>query len=740
LSGKRKEAYKNTMNFHNLKNKIAFVSGFLMILMLNGVYAQMEYPGIPEGIHHMDKAQIAFTVLPSAGTLFDQYLAESNQGALYKKDVFAGAVSLHISPSTHGNWHSAGEYRIWQLGITSGQASSINLIFDPFHLLPGSKLFIYSPDMKSVYGAYTFRNNKSNKVLAISPLMNDSLIIELQVLKNAEGFGGLTLAKAGVGFPGESGFKDTEDRYYGWSADCHTDVNCEISEAVQRQKYAVCRIIFNGTTRCTGTLMNNTSVDGRPFVLTAGHCIMDNSDAGSAIYFFDYESPYCDGPDGSPLSISGSDLLSRGYIGDEGLDFSLVRMSERPPADYYPLYAGWDTRELAFDSVYTMHHPEGDVKKISVYNDQLQTGTFPPFNSYTHWLVPKYDLGSTETGSSGAALFNSQNRVVGTLSGGNVVCTEYINDLYQKFSRSWDEYPDDSQQLKEWLDPLNSGSQYLDAYALVDPLFSVSELFSNAEPGETFSAQACSTGWGYISGHNHLQNSEYAEHFEMNGTKYLYALYMDVAKRHFSAPDSKIKIKVWSGSNYPGDLLYEKDLYYFELLEGQENFIRLDSIIHVDREFYIGYEIFYRTPADTFAVYTTASSSPEKINSAFYRGNEGWLPLTDGENSYITSLSLRPVVMNYFPHNKLYPRGFPVDEVTLYPNPTYGDMQVLFESAPSEIVEMQVFDLTGRLVLEATEYSPEPNFILNTNNLSTGSYILKIANGDMNITLNFVKL
>lgn len=720
------------------KYKVSLVSVALYLFAYNAVLGQIGHSGFPVGLNN-NKSQISFIEFSSAEKLYNQFIEKTQKDkSLLKNDVFASAVEVSISPKGQGAWHIGdNNSRIWQIGITANNASSLNLIFKNFHLLPGCRLFIYSPKMEEIYGAFTFRNNKKSKIFAISPVQNDSLIIELQLDNGVSDFGTLELAQVGVGFPGEYLYKSAEDEYYNGSAQCHVDINCNISEHVQRQKYSVCRIIYGAAYRCTGTLINNTEEDGRPLILTAGHCIMNESDAESALYFFNYESPYCSGSDGEMFSISGSTLLSR----RQGLDYSLVEMSENPPADYFPLYAGWDAEESNFDSVYIIHHPEGDVKKITTNSDMLLKGTFIPFDDETHWLITKYDTGTTEAGSSGAALFNSDSRIIGTLTGGGNECTEYIYDYYQMFSHCWADYSNEDEQLKAWLDPSNSGKTFIDNYAPIDPLYAVSEELSNSMSGEKDTLIEAAEGWGYISGHNHLQIKEYAEYFSINGTKYIYALNIKVARRHITQSNSKIKIKVWKDNDYPHDLIYEKDLYYFELINNQENFIRLDTILYVNNGFYIGYEINYDHPEDTFAVYTSMPATEIAVNTAFYRSADQWLPLiTDRYQSTPASLSIKVLAMNYYPPDKQNPEDFPVKEVTLYPNPTYGNLQVLFKSEPPEEIDLKVYDLSGRLVLNVTKQSTGPNFVLNTNNLNQGLYLLKITYSGVGYTLKFVKL
>jgi hypothetical protein len=69
--------------------------------------------------------------------------------------------------------------------------------------------------------------------------------------------------------------------------------------------------------------------------------------------------------------------------------------------------------------------------------------------------------GVTEGGSSGSPLFNSQGKLIGTLTGGDASCDSiYLTkpDYFGKLWYHWDKTGTvDSLQLRPWLDPQNSG-------------------------------------------------------------------------------------------------------------------------------------------------------------------------------------------------------------------------------------------------------------------------------------------
>ncbi len=88
-----------------------------------------------------------------------------------------------------------------------------------------------------------------------------------------------------------------------------------------------------------------------------------------------------------------------------------------------------------------------------------------------YWSATANGWGVTEGGSSGSPLFDNNGRIIGSLTGGMAACEPGGNgsgtgpdqpDYYGKFAYSWDQNGAESaQQLKYWLDPINSGVTYL---------------------------------------------------------------------------------------------------------------------------------------------------------------------------------------------------------------------------------------------------------------------------------------
>jgi hypothetical protein len=263
-------------------------------------------------------------------------------------------------------------------------------------------------------------------------------------------------------------------------------VNCTEGDYWQLVKPSVVRI-FTTTYYCTGVLVNNTAYDGTPYVLTAEHCLSSQYYANRTVFLFNYESAECFGSDGPlDMSLEGSQIRTYG----DSVDFSLLEMDHTPPASYGVYYAGWDRGSMQTSGTASIHHPFGDVKKVSI-DEQIpdipaQPGDVPyagleDYHYDSFWWIRQWDVGSTEGGSSGGPLFNQARRVIGMLSGGNAACGDSIgydseterviynlapnfDDYYTQFGLAWDLEEDKGNALKPWLDPANTGVQVLDGY------------------------------------------------------------------------------------------------------------------------------------------------------------------------------------------------------------------------------------------------------------------------------------
>ncbi len=323
----------------------------------------------------------------------------------------------------------------------------------------GAKMYIYASDGSFSFGPITYRNNKANGMLPTRYFPSQELIIEYHEPINAQANDFL--------------IKDivVYTKLLGESQACEVNINCPEGSQWQTEKQSVAKIVFtSGLSQylCTGALVANTAMNREPYFLTANHCISSDNEAESAVFYFNYESTDCEGLNIlQGETVSGSALIATGQDGTQDhLDFTLLRLSATPPYSYNPYFAGWSriSDPQAIDSSICIHHPAGDIKKISKDLDNPGIGTFTGYDANTHWQIYAWDLGTTEGGSSGSPLFDQNRRIIGDLTGGEASCDNNVNDYYAQFYQSWDKYPDSIMQLRYWLDPLNQNPAYFDGY------------------------------------------------------------------------------------------------------------------------------------------------------------------------------------------------------------------------------------------------------------------------------------
>lgn len=374
---------------------------------------------------------------------------------------FAYPFDININIKTQSTVDTLEIGVLYRYAIISSGAYSLNIIFGKYEIPRGAKLFIYSLNTEHIIGAFTSNNNNSSKVLATIPVKGDSIIIEYFEPLFPEFEGQLIIEKIGHDF---LNFYEKESNSFGSSGNCHVDINCIEGNNWQNEKRAVCKIVIDGSGLCSGALINNTNQDGTAYFLTANHCINTQNIAEKSVFIFNYESPSCNGYDGSQSqSIAGANLKATKFASD----FTLLELFKKPLSTYTPFYAGWDRNDAQGAGGAGIHHPSGDVKKISTYNI-VPPNSINCFNDRPNenfykitWIATPNGHGVTEGGSSGSPLFNSDRRIIGQLYGpgycSNFNCSDPANDIsnYGKIFASWNGNSA-NQRLRDWLNPENN--------------------------------------------------------------------------------------------------------------------------------------------------------------------------------------------------------------------------------------------------------------------------------------------
>ncbi len=417
------------------------------------ILGQISHGGKPLSFTHNIKLK-SLAVFTAPKFDYKSIIAEDLSKGL-KSNRYGKVIELNLNPENSGKWQNLQNgNKLWTLAIQSKGAYSLSLIFNNYKLKNGAKIFVYSSDKQQVLGAFTEYNNKQNSWFSTVPVKGDKVIIELNTFNNDD-YGDLNISGVVHDYKGVMALKS--DTGYGASASCNVNVNCPEGNDWQVEKKAVAKLYVSGLL-CSGTLVNNTAQDSKPYLLTAAHCVKTPQNAQTGVFVFNYESENCQqGTEPDEMSISGSNLIA---TGGNDLDFTLLELSTQPPDDYDVYYAGWNrSPTLTNDNFVCIHHPRGDIKKINFSKGNIEIDNYGlGFVENSHYKVKEWDIGTTEEGSSGSALFDNEHLIIGDLTGGEADCNYNYNDFYTRFDMCWDYYDEYNKQLKKWLDPINSGA------------------------------------------------------------------------------------------------------------------------------------------------------------------------------------------------------------------------------------------------------------------------------------------
>lgn len=692
---------------------------FILIIFSSNLNSQQTVSGIPFSSIYQVSGIEKYEVMPA---FRETRSLKSQDSDRLKRLQFAHVFELALTPENSGEWITTGDgNRIWRIGLTSAGAFSLNLIFGTFRLEPNIRVYVYTPDQQYILGAYSSFNNNASGTLAIEPLAGDSMVIEINVPSPEHSYGEIEITRLGHDFLNILGSRLKSLSGASVSGACNMDVNCDAGLAWQREKYAVCKLIVNARDLCTGTLINNTAKDEMPYIITAHHCIDTMYKANATVFIFNYEKWKCGGENGPrPVSLSGSQLIATTPY----LDFSLVKMYALPPFSVQPYFIGWDRSGKPPLNTVTIHHPNGDFKKISVDVDPAISSTFQEdYNPNTHWLINKWETGTTERGSSGAPLLNQNHLFIGDLTGGDATCAAPYRDYFAKFSNSWADYAEWKRQLKHWLDPLNSDSTSIRGLDPYSEEKASCDTFLNLGQNETLRLYNNNLNWGSYSGHNSMMITQFAEKINQAGTLKIPGFYLHVSKAYNALPLSYITIKLWKGGTIPGNEITSRSVYLRDLTVNKLNYLEFDSTIFVSGPVFLGYSVNYSAPQDTFALYQSENRGDTGYSGMFLYQNGQWKNISEITSPAIYS-SLAVGLISCSLLNSLPGEEIRTLKPKVYPNPVVSGMLTV-ELPFAEGVTVSVYDLSGRQV-QADFQLQEDQLTVNTSGLYNGIYILKI--------------
>jgi len=688
--------------------------------------AQISHGGTPlflEAYTLRNSSDFEYIEMPAFDLDSVLRMDEINEQNMRGSYPFAYKFYTNIEKGKDGKeWVLADGTKVWQVNIRSKDAYSINVLFTRFNLPRGGQLFVYNADHSHVIGAFDYRNNSSENILPVRPVAGDALTIEYSEPADAEFEGQLTIGEVNHDYRDVLRREPSTDAVNDFA--CMPDALCsDIDGNIVR---SVVLLMINGTTACTGSLINNTENDETPYLLTAVHCLNRDleegtsqtrdfyvAQAGTIVAFFNYDRPICGNNMKAAEEMSMAITRVRAIV--ERKDLALLEFQECPPSYYNVYYAGWNIDPNRNDPpFFNLHHPSAAVKKYGLCSGNLQISSPYPiaFDGLSHFKISGWAIGSTYGGSSGSPLFDKNNRIIATLSGGQSYCKGSSPnggvDYFAAFFRGW-ETADPENQLKTYLDPRNTGVSQLKGLDPNEksPFFRISNANYNKDDRLAVTEYA-SPHKGFVFGNSDLNVLEFAEEFNLGNPSVLSGVYLFIPSMPF-ASISGVDIHVYEGASFPQQLIatqsfnpqyqnYAASSRGFSYVNKNtssvptECFVAFNNYVTVSKKFYVAYKINY-SDQQRFVVYNSVLNS-QAANTAWIKNGTQWTKATEYSTYPIsTSLAIQPLLQ--YNYDSLTPI---VKEEKTKIEYLRSENRLTFNDQSLESGSVSVYAVTGRLI------------------------------------------
>jgi hypothetical protein len=390
-------------------------AALLILFAVIGVAASLSQSNVPT----VDVVQVDLNRLISA--------------AVKDRNRFAVDIPRIVDASQAGigSWSVVRGMATWRYSVRVPTAVSLSFHAANIFLPPSAQLTVTAGG--STYPYVARDTNKRQLWSRISK--GDTLTMELTVAPKERRSVVLQITSVQAGYRG-FGHAVPDHPYYARlrqqaaaasTSSCIVNYECDVTAANTGPAQATVALIVGNAFQCSGTLINDVPHDGKPYVLTARHCENgqngggDPGAAANVVVYWDATSP-C----GSVLGT----LYDPGIVTQLGAttvveqqDAWLLLLSQ-PPAASDAFLAGFDATGGAIQGGYTIHHALSNDKQLTTWNGMAIAQTIaantslPVSFTSNFWDVVNL-TGTIGPGASGSALFDQNNRLVGSLSEGN---------------------------------------------------------------------------------------------------------------------------------------------------------------------------------------------------------------------------------------------------------------------------------------------------------------------------------
>lgn len=228
--------------------------------------------------------------------------------------------------------------------------------------------------------------------------------------------------------------------------------------------------------------------------------------------------------------------------------------------------------------------------------------------------------------------------------------------------------------------------------------------------------------WGYFPGHNGYTVKAYAEKYTNYTYSNIYGILVPVIKAYAASSNPKVRFTVWDVdpvTGEPGNELDYKDVPIGSFTPYLYHSVTFDNNPEVNGSFYVGFQLYYNTPRDTFAIYMAPNRGIGGLNTIMCLKAGEWLTPTELLNDTLnTSLGF-----------DLIGCLVEVDEVDIesvinvYPNPSSDFVNIDFIDEIDKDVNITIYDLYGKQI-DRIENVNSGTYKLDFRNQESGIYLI----------------
>ena len=706
---------------------LGFVSAFVLMVSIQAqvhVFSKQMFGKEVPTIH---------VAAPNLVQLQQEDILRDKQGLLYRIGV---ARTVNLTPQNAGIWTTlANGDRQWKLRISSEGAEALSFLFQTFKIYGATTLEIKNNQGALLHPVLTQKDVEEHFMYDAALCTGDEMVLILtepaHVTTSELFIDRMMYNYRATGTSTEEKINESEA--------CEVNVNCTpVGDNWQDEKRGVARIYVvegNQAGWCSGSLVNNLANDCKPLFLTALHCGVNCSagDLNQWKFYFRYESPNCNNPNTAgtldDYFINGCVKLSDSGDGGgaTGSDFLLVQLGTAAnqattittlkSANFNAYWNGWDANNTATSGGVGIHHPAGDIKKISTFNGNTVTSGWNGNGLQSHWRLTwssnANGHGVTEGGSSGSPIFNnSSGRIVGTLTGGGSYCNATNQpDYYGKMSYHWiSNGSTNNRRLKPFLDPANTGALTQNGSAnpcsagatLCIPSISnaCDEYIGGVQLNTINNTSSCTAG-GYVDYGNISTTLA-------KGTAYSATITPGITGQANPGAYTNDEIAIW--------IDYNNDMDFNDV--GEQ----------------VGYVLVGAGWSNVFNFTVPMSATTGALNM---RVRISFSP--DG--------AIDPCAVSTYGETEDYTvnitaasglQGLNADLVSIYPNPTENNITIALGELAKETNQIDVLDITGKSVRQLSKLNGSVAE-LELSNLAKGIYHVVISTNQGTITKQVIK-